>query len=246
MRPLILIAFLSLLVACKKEKDKGPDCRFSMMASNGNNRTPVSYHYLDTMVTIEDGGGYNLYFNRQGRLLRKEYPLVDPYRRFEMVYNNQNLVSEMRYYSTYGGPSWVYDGKCSYTYDDKRRIIGVGQPSDREYYQVVWQGNDVQKVVYWFDQQVQCTVTFTYDGAIQNPNRKFSYFYFVDDNANNVNYKLPYYFSQHLLTKQETTCWVEQPKNFSYTFTPEGFISTVTIQQGAITYNVWEYEYECK
>ncbi|MEO6232288.1 MAG: hypothetical protein ABIP10_19315 [Ferruginibacter sp.] len=244
MRPIILIAFLTLIVACKKE-NKGPVCRFSMIGSNGGIKSPVTYPRGDTIAVISGDYGYTLYFSEQGRLLRKETPITDPYRRYELGYNIFGQVSELRYYGKQGGNSWVPEAKRAFIYD-RGKMVRVGQPGDRESYEIIWQGNDIKAVVYWFDQQVQCTVTFTYDGTILNPNRQFNYFYFVDNNSNDVNFKLPYYFSQHLLTKQETTCWVEEPKNFTYTFTPDGFIASVTIQQGIGTGSIWEYEYECR
>jgi hypothetical protein len=245
MRPLILIACITLVVACKKE-NKGPVCRFTNIASNGGVKYPVIYPRGDTIAMIgEPYSGYTLYFDKKGRLLRKETPTVNPYRRYELGYNNSGQVSELRYYSKQGGNSWVYESKREFFYDNGK-IVSVGKPGVGESYQVIWQGNDIKSVVYWFNQQVQCMVTFTYDGAISNPNRQFNYFYFVDENTNDVNYKLPYYFSQHLLTKQETTCWVEEPKNFTYTFAPNGFIESVKIQQGIGFGYIWEYEYECR
>ena len=245
MRPLTLIAFLTLVAACKKE-NKAPVCRFTKIASNGDLKHPVIYAGGDTIAIIgEDYSGYTLYFNEQGRLLRKETPITNPYRRYEAGYNNLGQVSELRYYGKQGGNSWVYEAKQEYTYDHGK-MVSVGQPGVGYNYQIIWQDNDIKAVVYRFDQQVQCTVTFTYDGTISNPNGQFNYFYFVDDNTNNVNYKLPYYFSQHLLTKQETTCWAEEPKNFTYTFAPNGLIESVTIQQGIGSGYVWQYEYECR
>jgi hypothetical protein len=124
-------------------------------------------------------------------------------------------------------------------------MVRVGSPGGYDY-QIIWQGNDIKSVVYRYNQQPQCTVTFSYDGPVSNPNLPFNYFYFVDENSNDVNYKLPYYFSQHLLTKQETTCWTEEPKNFTYSFAPNGYIASVNIQQGIGTGYVWAYEYECR
>lgn len=242
MRLIISIALLTLLITCKKE-DKGPVCRYSMIGSNGNTKSPVTYRG-DTMVIVTEGFGYTLYLDKQGRVTRKEEPLVDPYQRFDLVYNNSGQVSEKLYYVKQGN-SWVYNGKQVYGYD-RGKIVSVGQPGVGENFQINWQDNDIKSVVYRFDQQVQCTVTFTYGGHLSNPNRPFNYFYFVDKNSNDVNYKLPYYFSQHLLTKQETTCWVEEPKNFTYTFTPNGLLASVIIQQGIGTGTVWEYDYECR
>ena len=243
MRPLILIAFLALIIACKEENKvpKSPVCRFSMI-----HQSPVTYPRGDTTVIISEGYGYTLYLNKQGRLLRKEEPLVNPYQRYDLIYDDFGQVSELRYYGKQGGSSWVYEGKREFLYD-RGKMVSVGIPIPGGYnYQIIWQGNDIKSVVYQYNQQPQCTVTFTYDGSISNPNRQFNYFYFVDGNSNDVNYKLPYYFSQRLLTKQETTCWVEDPKNFTYTFALNGFIESVTIQQGTVTHNVWEYEYECQ
>jgi len=245
MRPLTLIAFLMLVIACKKE-NKAPVCRFTKIASNGDTKRPVIYPGGDTIAIIgEDYSGYTLYFTEQGRLLRKETPITNPYRRYELGYDNLGQMNELRYYGKQGGNDWVFEAKQVFIYDHGK-IVGVGQPGVGENYQIIWQDNDIKAVVYRFNQQEQCTVRFAYDGLLSNPNGQFNYFYFVDDNTNNVNYKLPYYFSQHLLTKQETTCWAEEPKNFTYTFAQNGLIESVNIQQGIGSGYVWQYEYECR
>lgn len=243
MKLIILIVFLTLILSCEKEEEIVPLCKFTIFSSNGNTKNPVTYR--DTVAIFSDGYGYTLYFNKEGRLLRKEAPLLNPYQRYDLVYNNSGQVIEKRYYNKHGGNDWVYDGKQVFVYE-REKMVSVGQPGVGENFQIIWQGNNIKSVVYRMDEQVQCTVMFTYDGNILNPNGQFNYFYFVDNNTNDVNYKLPYYFSQHLPTKQETNCWAEEPKNFTYTFTPNGLIESVTIQQGIGSGSVWEYEYECR
>jgi hypothetical protein len=92
------------MVACKKEnKVEEPVCRFSMIGSNGGIKSPVTYPDGDTIAIINDGYGYTLYFNKQGRLLRKEKPLMNPYQRYDLVYDNFGQVSELKYYGKQGG-----------------------------------------------------------------------------------------------------------------------------------------------
>jgi hypothetical protein len=68
----------------------------------------------------------------------------------------------------------------------------------------------------------------------------------VLDNANYVYYKLPYYFSENLVTKQESTCSLSETRLFNYTFTSSGFIETMSDQMGAATGAMWAYDYECR
>lgn len=243
----LFITVLTILIACGKE-DQTPkvlDCKITKMASNGDLKRPVIYGHGDTIVKIgEDHAGYTIYFDEQGKLLRKETPIKNPYNRFDLVYNNLGQVIELRYYGKQFGKSWEYEAKRSFTYD-KGKLVNISDfASD---YQINWQGNDIKSVEHRIKDQVDCIVTFTYDGLIPNPNHQFNYFYFVDQNTNDVNYKLPYYFSQHLPTTQVRSCAIiPDPSIFSYTFAPNGLIESVLHEQGGGSGYLWEYEYECK
>jgi len=50
----MLIAFLTLALACKKES-KAPVCRFAKIASNGGTKYPVIYPGGDTIAIIGEG-----------------------------------------------------------------------------------------------------------------------------------------------------------------------------------------------
>lgn len=245
MRLLGFFALIVLASSCKKDKAaiKVPVCRFTKMGSNGGLKYPVTYPQ-DTVALIgEDYSGYTLYYNKQGRLWRKDYPILRPYRRSVLIYNDLGQVSELNYYLLQGG-NWTYEGKRIFTYNGGK-LVNISNPGVSSNYQINWAGNDIKSVSYREGPQITCTMNFTYDGSIKNPNLQFSNFYFVDDNTNDVNYKLPYYFSEHLLTKQDTDCWTEEPKLFLYTFAPNGFIAAVEIQQDISSFLVWQYEYEC-
>jgi hypothetical protein len=69
--------------------------------------------------------------------------------------------------------------------------------------------------------------------------RRFSYYYFVDGDANYVNYKLPYYFGEHLVTKQTGSCPLSETKLFNYTFGTNGLIESMSTQVGVSTGVTW-------
>ena len=69
--------------------------------------------------------------------------------------------------------------------------------------------------------------------------RRFSYYYFVDSDANYVNYKLPYYFGEHLVTKQTGSCPLSETKLFNYTFGTNGLIESMSTQVGVSTGVTW-------
>jgi len=251
MRQFTLLFFLAFLWACKKEH-KEPDCRFSAITYSGSTtKLPVTYSNGDTVVKIgEDDHGYNLYFNEQKRLIRREEPVLNPYYRSDLGYNPAGQVIELRFSSKQGN-SWVYEGRLVFTYD-KGRIVNVreenaaSQNGNSYDHQVTWQGNDVQSVEDRLNQVPICKTQFSYDGAKPNPMRRFSYFYFVDGDANYVYYKLPYYFGEHLVTKQESTCSLSETRLFNYTFTSNGLIGSMSNQVGQSTGAIWGYEYECR
>jgi len=56
---------------------------------------------------------------------------------------------------------------------------------------------------------------------------------------------LPYYFSKNLVVKQESTCPLSETNIFTYTYTPQGLIETMTSQAGVGTGLLWEYSYDC-
>jgi len=246
MRTLLFIGLLTSLIGCDKEDQtpKAPDCKITKMASNGDIKHPVIYGHGDTIMKIgEIHLGYVLYFDEKGKLLRKESPTTNPYYRTDLVYNNLGQVIELRYYGKQFGKSWEYEAKRSFTYD-KGKLVKISDGYD---YEINWQGNDIKSVIHRFRGQVDCIVTFTYDGLITNPNHQFNYFYFVDQNTNDVNYKLPYYFSQHLPTTQVRSCAIiPDPSIFSYTFAPNGLIESVLHEQSGGIGFIWEYEYGCK
>lgn len=246
MRTLLFIGLLTSLIGCDKEDQtpKAPDCKITKMASNGDIKHPVIYGHGDTIMKIgEIHLGYVLYFDEKGKLLRKESPTTNPYYRTDLVYNNLGQVIELRYYGKQFGKSWEYEAKRSFTYD-KGKLVKISDGYD---YEINWQGNDIKSVTHRFRGQVDCIVTFTYDGLIKNPNHQFNYFYFVDQNSNDVNYKLPFYFSQHLPTTQVRSCAIiPDPSIFSYTFAPNGLIESVLHEQGGGIGFIWEYEYGCK
>jgi hypothetical protein len=244
-RPQVALIFLVMLaMACKKES-KGPVCRFTSISRSGS-KFAVSYSG-DTLVTV--GGnypGYILYFNTQGSLVRREEPVTDPFYRSELAYNAMGQVSELRLYTKLGS-SWVYQGKMSFTYDN-RRIINLrdensaSQNGDVFDDQIIWEGNDIKSVVHRLNQQTVCTTQFSYDGAIANPMRPFCYFYFCDGDANYSYYKLPFYFSEHLVTKQESNCTYSETRLFTYTFTSNSHIASMSDRGNTL----WAYEYECR
>lgn len=251
MRKINLLFFLILLWACKKG-NKEPDCRFSGITYVGSTtKLPVTYLAGDTVVRVgEDYPGYNLFFNGQKRVIRREEPVLNPYYRSELGYNPTGQVIELRF-SSKQGSSWVYEGRLVFTYNNGRMINvreenNVSQNGHIYDHQFTWQGNDIRSVEHRLNLQTECTTQFGYDGAKPNPMRRFSYFYFVDGDANYVYYKLPYYFSEHLVTKQESTCPLSETRLFNYTFTSNGFVESMSSQTGLVTGAIWGYDYECR
>lgn len=250
MRQITLFAFLTLIWACKKG-NKEPDCRFSSMSYSGSStKLPVTY-FGDSVAKVgETSYGYTLYFDKQKKLIRKEEPFVDPYYRSELVYNSGGQVIGLRFYSKQGN-DWVYGGQLVFTYNSGRIVNvreenTVSQAGNSYDHQITWQGSDVVSVDHRLNQQVQCTTQFSYDSAKPNPMRRFSNFYYVDGDANYVYYKLPYYFSDHLVTKQQSSCPLSETKLFNYTFITNGLIETMSTQVGISTGTTWEYEYDCR
>ena len=251
MRQIALLFFTTmLLLACKKE-NKEPECRFSKM-TNAGSTTKLSVTYSgDSLVTVgENYPGYKLYFNKQKRVIRRDEPVADPYYRSEMEYNSNGQVTELRFY-TKQGSSWVDEGKLVFTYDNGKMVNvreenTVSQIGNLYDHQIVWQGNNIQAVMHRLNQQTICTTQFSYDGAKPNPMGRFSYFYFCDGNANYSYYKLPYYFSEQLVTKQESSCPLSETRLFNYSFTSNGLIESISDQAGSATGVIWEYEYECR
>jgi len=250
MRQITLFVFLTLIWACKKE-NKESDCRFSGITYSGSTaKLPVTY-FGDTVVKVGDANyGYNLYFDKQKKLMRREEPVLDPYYRSEIDYNSSGQVIGLKFYSKQGN-NWTYEGQLVFAYN-KGRIVNVreenavSQAGNIYDHQFTWQGGDVLSVDHRLNQQVQCTTQFTYDEAIPNPMSRFTNFYFVDGDANYVYYKLPYYFSAHLVTGQQSSCPLSETKLFKYTFTANGLIETMSTQTGLSTGSTWEYEYECR
>lgn len=252
MRQISLFFLLTFFLCTCKKENKGPDCRFSGITHAGSTTIlPVTYLPGDTVVEVGEGSeGYDLYFNGQKRLIRKEEPVLNPYYRSEIGYNSNGQVIELRF-SYIQGSSWVYEGRLVFTYDggkvvNIREENAASQNGDIYDHQFTWQGNDIHSVEDRLNQQVACTTQFSYDGAMPNPMRRFNYFYFVDGDANYVYYKLPYYFSEHLVTKQESTCSLSETRLFNYTFTNDGLIESVSNQVGSSTGVIWGYEYECR
>jgi len=250
MRQIIVLLSLSFLLACKKE-NKEPVCRFTKIAGAGSATKSTVTYSGDTMVTVSGNyPDYTLYYNQQQRLVRREQPAINPYYRSEMAYNANGQVTELLF-NTKLGNSWVYQGKLVFLYDNGR-IINVrednaaSQPGNMYDYQLTWQGNDIQSVMERLNQQAICTTKFSYDGTIPNPMRGFSDFYFCDGDANYTNYKLPYYFSEHLVTKQESTCPLSETRLFNYTFTSNALVESMVGHTGYVTGVMWEYEYECR
>jgi len=250
MRQIILFVFLAFIWACKKE-NKEPDCRFSGITYSGSTtKLPVTY-FGDTVAKVgEDNHGYTLYFNEQRKLMRKEEPVLDPYYRSEVEYNSSGQAIALRFYSKQGN-SWTYEGQLVFTYKNGRIVNireenSVSQSGNIYDHQFTWQGSDIVSVEHRLNQQLQCTTQFSYDGTKPNPMRRFSDFYFVDGDANYVYYKLPYYFSEHLVTKQESTCPLSETKLFSYTFANNGLVESMSTQVGISTGATWMYEYECR
>lgn len=244
MRHLFLFFVLTFIISCKKPNpDPQPDCWITMTASGGGPKAPVFYQG-DSIMKVTEGYGYTLYFDQKGRLLSKEEPLNNPYMRNVLVYDKQGQVTEYKYFSKRGN-QWEYEASRKFTYENGK-VRDIRSGGHGEYYQVHWNGNNIDKVTYFFNYTESCTMNFKYAEKIPNPNRQFNYFYFVDNNTNDVNYKLPYYFSEDLLTSQETTCWKEEPQNFHYTFAPNGLIASVLIQQDIGYGYIWEYEYKCE
>ena len=247
MRQISLIFFLTLMLACKKEK-KDPVCRFTKIGHGGSTKFPVTYYNGDTLVRVgEDYDSYTLRFDSQGRLIVREEPALDPYYHSEFRYNSFGQVTEQRGYSRQGN-SWVYeDARLVFTYEEGR-MINVREENAGSYignmydHQVTWEGNNISAVVHRLNQQPVCTTKFSYDNAMPNPMRRFNDFYFCDGNANYTYYKLPFYFSEHLVTKQEGDCSLSETRLFKYTFTGSGLIESMS-DRG---YILWEYEYECK
>jgi hypothetical protein len=247
--PLIL---LTLVLACNEEENKGPDCKFSRIAQAGSvTKLPVNYYEGDTVVRVGDVyEGYRLVFNKQKRLIRREEPVVNPYYRSLLEYNAIGQVTSLKWYSKQGN-NWEYDGRLIFTYN-KGRVInlkvetGATQNGSVDDHQITWQGNDIQSIEHRLNGQPRCTTQFSYENAIPNPMRHFSYFYFVDGDANYLYYKLPFYFSEHLVTKQDGTCSPSPPRLFDYTFTSSGLIESMSARVGSSTGTLWEYEYECK
>jgi len=251
MRRLALLFLLAFLWACNK-KNKEPDCRFTAINYPGNTtKLPVTYQAGDTVVTVgENDHGYNLYFNEQKRLLRREEPVQDPYYRYEVGYSSNGQATDLKFYIRQSG-SWVYEGRLVFTYN-AGRIVNIreensaSQAGNSYDHQITWQGDNIQSVEHRLNQVPTCTTQFSYDAATPNPMRRFSYLYFVDGDANYVYYKLPYYFSGQLVTKQESTCPLSETRSFSYTYTSTGLVETMSDQTGATTRTIWEYEYECR
>jgi len=251
MRQLALLLFPALLWACHK-KNKEPECRFTGITYPGSTtKLPVTYLPGDTVVTIgENDHGYNLYFNEQKRLIRREEPVLDPYYRWEVDYNSNGDAADLRFFTRQGG-IWVEGGRLVFTYSLGRMVNireenAASQNGDIYDHQLTWQGNDLQSVEHRLNNQPLCTTQFSYDAAVQNPMRRFSYLYFGDGDANYVYYKLAYYFSAHLVTKQESTCPLSETRLFNYTFTGNGLIESMSNQVGASTGMIWAYEYECR
>jgi len=250
MRQITLFVFLALVWACKKG-NKEPECRISEITYSGSTtKLPVTY-FGDTVVKVgEDNHGYNLYFDEQKKLIRKEEPVLDPYYRSEIGYNSSGQVIGLRFYNKQGN-DWTYEGQLVFTYNNGRVVNireenAVSQNGNSYDHQFTWQGGDVVSVDHRLNQQIQCTTQFSYDGARPNPMRRFGNFYFVDGDANYVNYKLPYYFSEHLVTKQQSSCPLSETKLFNYTFTASGLVESMSTQVGISTGTTWEYEYECR
>jgi len=244
MRSFVLLVSLILLFSCKKEGESYPNCRLAGIAAGGNyDQSLITYFNGDTIVRVGSGNsGYTLYYDLQKRLIRREEPVVDPYHRNVFVYNSNNQIIEMKYYMRLSGV-WEYQGSLNFEYDNGKMVnVREGGSYDNLIY---WQGDNVQKVEHRVNNVVQCTTQFEYDAGKKNPMRQFDWLYFVDGNANYVRHKLPYYFSKNLVVKQESTCPLSETNIFTYTYTPQGLIETMTSQAGVGTGLLWEYSYDC-
>lgn len=250
----ILFILASLLVSCSKNESKPTtSCRFSAVTYGGSSvKKSVTYYHGDSVVKFGEGSqGYTLYFDQQKRLVRKEEPVVDPYYRWEMSYNAAGQISEERFYIRQSS-AWEYSYALVFTYAGAQmmniREEMPGAPAGYLYdHQLAWQGNDVAYVEHRVNKQTVCTTRFSYDEGKLNPMRDFAYFYFVDGDANYLYYKLPYYFSEHLITRQEDNCSsLSEPRQFTYTFTSSGLIESVTSIVGIGSGLLWEYEYTCR
>ncbi|MBS1665435.1 MAG: hypothetical protein JST68_30615 [Bacteroidetes bacterium] len=237
-----VIFFLPLLWACKKE-NKEPDCRFSAITYVGSTtKLPVTYLPGDTIVRVgEDYPGYTLFFDKQKRLLRKEEPILNPYYRSELEYNSSGQVIALN----------LGASKLIFTYDKGKltniREENAASQSGHIYdHQLTWQGNDIQSVEHRLNQQPICKTQFSYEGSMPNPMRSFNFLYYADGDANYVYYKLPYYYSEHLLTRQESSCPLSETRLFTYAFTSNGLIESTSNRTGQVTSPIWGYEYDCR
>jgi hypothetical protein len=245
MKHFILFILLLSILACRKGTPP-PVCRIVKFGSNGMDPKPVTYPRGDSTALFEDGDGFTLYFDKGRRVVRKDEPLLNPYNRKELVYDENGKVKELRYYQRISGGNWQPQAVVQYYYF-REKLISIGKPGDPSYYEIKWDGNDVQSVTHWVLGNRDCTVSFSYNGAPLNPNHAFDYFYFVDANTNDVNYKLPYYFGEHLPAGQDDDCGpLSEPIQFEYNFAPNGLIESATAAAGGGTWKVWQYEYECK
>lgn len=253
MRYIKLLILLTLLSGCDDEEEsKKAECRFAGIARAGSlTKLPVHYHAGDTVVRVGEGDdGYRLFFDKQKRLIRREEPLGDPYYRSKLDYDSWGQATSLKWYIKQE-ENWVYEGRLIFTYANKRMInvkeeLTGAQSGSVFDHQITWQGDDIQSIEHRLDGQPLCTTQFSYENAIPNPMRPFAYFYFVDGDANYVYYKLPFYFSKHLVTKQEGTCALSQTKLFDYIFTDNGLVESVSTRVGSSTGTTWEYVYECK
>lgn len=251
MRQIALLFFLILLLGCKKEH-KEPECRFTKIGKYGQKQT-VTYQG-DSLVKVGDDRRYSyaLYFNTQGRLIRREEPFPRPYYRTDMEYNSSGQVSQVRLYSEQNDV-WDDMGKIVYTYANGKIINikeenAVSQPGNLYDHQVTWEGNNIQSVVHRLNGQTLCTTQFSYDGSIPNRLQHNSHFYFGGGFAiftyyRDYNfYQLPLYFSELMPSKQVSDCSPWATMGFDYTFTNSGLLESMSYDRNIF----WEFEYECR
>lgn len=245
MRPFKLLAFIFIL-ACSDDDSNLQGCRFKSVKHSGYH-SELSVNYSQNGEVVSFGNreyGFKLIFDNTGKLLQKDYPLFDPYERWFLEYTSGKVSSLKTQYKQ--EDNWVEGGGLLFSYD-KGKLVSIKE-SNTPYEGVIsWTGNDITSIAHYNNEVLECTTSFSYDGAVTNPMRRFSYFYFADGDANFTYYKLPLYFSEHLVTKQESDCFLSRERNFEYTFTEKGLVESMyePDDYSVNPFVIWEFDYQC-